>query len=272
MKKRLSARSRYFFWLSAALVGALLAVALLAPILAPNSPSATDLSNALIRSSSQYPWGTDALGRCLMSRVLYGARISIISSLVITLTVFSVGILVGVTAGYYGGIIDIVLNKLITIMQAFPKIILAIAIAGLLGIGIGNMIFALCLVEWAEYARMARSFTYSEKQRSYVKAARVCGESSLRIILKRIIPNIAYPLIVNASLGIASVIMEIAALSYLGVGVKEPMAEWGTMINIGRNYLQTDTQLVFIPGLALFITAAIFNLFGEKLRDRLKNQ
>lgn len=272
MIKTPSSRSKRSFWISFGLVAILLAASLLAPILAPNPPSSTDLSSALIRSSAKYPWGTDALGRCLMSRVLYGARISIFSGLFITFIVFSIGIIVGVTAGYYGGIIDIILNKLITIMQAFPKVILAIAITGLLGIGIENMIIALCLVEWAEYARMARGFTFSEKQRSYVKAARVCGESNLRIILMRIIPNIVYPLIVNASLGIASVIMEIAALSYLGVGVKEPMAEWGAMINIGRNYMQTDTQLVFIPGLALFVTAAIFNIFGEKLRDRLKNQ
>lgn len=271
MIKAISSHDRRLFWISAVFVAALIAIAILAPVLAPNDPNSTDLANAQIKYNSQYPLGTDVLGRCLLSRILFGARISIFSSLIITSIVFVFGILIGVTAGYYGGIIDTILNKLITIMQAFPKIILAIAITGLLGIGIENTIIALCLVEWVAYARMARSFAFSEKQHTYVKAARVCGESNIRIICKRIIPNIVYPLIVNASLGISAVIMEIAALSYLGVGVKEPMAEWGSMINAGRNYMQTDTKLVFIPGLVIFVTAAIFNVFGEKLRDRLKN-
>ena len=126
------------------------------------------------------------------------------------------------------------------------------------------------MVEWVEYARMSRSLSFTAKQHNYIKAARVCGESHLKIIFKRIIPNIIYPLIVNASLGIASMIMEIAALSYLGVGVKEPMAEWGAMINAGRNYMQTNVNLVIVPAIAIFITAAAFNLFGEKLRDKIK--
>jgi len=206
----------------------------------------------------------------MLSRIIYGARVSIFSSLLITIIVFAVGVSVGTVSGYFGGAVDTILSKLITIMQAFPKIILAIAIAGLLGIGIQNTIIALCMVEWVEYARMSRSLSFTAKQHNYIKAARVCGESHLKIIFKRIIPNIIYPLIVNASLGIASMIMEIAALSYLGVGVKEPMAEWGAMINAGRNYMQTNVNLVIVPAIAIFITAAAFNLFGEKLRDKIK--
>mgnify|MGYP002347056568 CR=1 FL=1 len=202
--------------------------------------------------------------------MIYGARVSIFTSLTVTFIVFITGILIGVISGYFGGMLDIVLNKVITIMQTFPKIILAIAIAGSLGIGIQNTIIALCMVEWVEYARISRSFSFMEKQHTYIKAARVCGESHAKIIFKRIIPNIIYPLIVNASLGIASIIMEIAALSYLGVGAKDSAAEWGAMINLGRNYLQTDVRLIMIPGIAVFITAAAFNLFGEKLRDQLK--
>lgn len=258
------------FRLTAAFILILLILALLAPVIAPNDPYQTNLMLAEAPPSDQYPLGNDPLGRCMLSRIIYGARVSVFSSLLITIIVFAVGVSVGTVSGYLGGAIDTVLSKLITIMQAFPKIILAIAIAGLLGIGIQNTIIALCMVEWVEYARLSRSLTFTAKQHNYIKAARVCGESHLKIIFKRIIPNIIYPLVVNASLGIASMIMEIAALSYLGVGVKEPMAEWGAMINAGRNYMQTNVNLVIVPAIAIFITAAAFNLFGEKLRDKIK--
>lgn len=258
------------FKLMAALILLLLILALLAPVIAPNDPYQTNLMLAEAAPSAQYPLGNDPLGRCMLSRIIYGARVSIFSSLLITIIVFAVGVSIGTVSGYFGGAVDTILSKLITIMQAFPKIVLAIAIAGLLGIGIQNTIIALCMVEWVEYARMSRSLSFTAKQHNYIKAARVCGESHLKIIFKRIIPNIIYPLIVNASLGIASMIMEIAALSYLGVGVKEPMAEWGAMINAGRNYMQTNVNLVIVPAIAIFITAAAFNLFGEKLRDKIK--
>ncbi|MGI6013841.1 MAG: ABC transporter permease [Oscillospiraceae bacterium] len=248
----------------------LLLIAVLAPVLAPNDPYQTNLMVAQADPSREFPLGTDGLGRCMLSRILYGARISIFASLTITVIVFAIGITIGVLCGYFGGIVDAVLNKVITIMQAFPQMILAIAIAGLLGIGIRNTILALCMVEWVEYARLSRSFTFSIKQRNFIKAAHVCGESHGKILLKRVIPNIIFPLIVNASLSIAGMISAIAALSYLGVGVEEPMAEWGAMISAGRDYMQTDVKMVLIPGVAIFLTAAVFNLFGEKLRDRLE--
>lgn len=256
------------FWLMAGLVIVLFLIAVFAPLLAPNDPNATNLMAVEIGPCRQYPLGTDALGRCMLSRVLYGARTSIFSSLLITLIVFLLGVFIGVLSGYFGGWVDVVLNKIVTIVQAFPKFVLAIAISGLLGVGIRYTILALCFVEWTDYARMARSFTFQEKERTYLKAARVCGESHFSILVRRLIPNIIPPLIVNASLGISTIIAEIAGLSYLGVGVKEPMAEWGSMINAGRLYMQTDVCLVLIPGLAIFVTAVIFNLFGEKLRDR----
>lgn len=260
----------YSFRIITAFVVLLILIAIFAPLIAPNDPNKTNLKSAQIVWSEQYPLGTDALGRCMLSRVIYGARISIFAGLLVTSIVFTVGVLIGVISGYFGGMVDAVLNKFITTMQAFPKIILAIAIAGILGLGIRNTIIALCMVEWVEYSRIARSFTFTVKQHNYIKAARICGESHLKIICKRIIPNIIAPIIVNASLGIASVIMEIAALSYLGVGVKDPTAEWGAMINVGKNYLQTDVRLVIIPGIAIFIASSAFNLFGEKLQDKLK--
>ncbi|AFA46841.1 oligopeptide ABC transport system permease OppC2 [Acetobacterium woodii DSM 1030] len=244
-------------------------IALLAPVLAPNDPNKSDLMVALQGASSQYPLGTDPLGRCILSRLLYGATVSIFSSLAITAFVFIIGTLIGVTAGYWGGKIDGVLNKFITVMQAFPKLILAIAIVGVLGVGIGNMIFALCIVQWAEYARLSRSLARSVKQRTFIKSAKICGESDWQIMRRHVIPNVIPPLIVNASLGISTMIMEVAALSYLGVGVKSPMAEWGAMLNSGKDYLQTNPNLVVIPGLAILVVSVLFNLFGDKLRDAL---
>ncbi len=257
------------FWILTVLILLLILSALFAPALAPNDPNKTSLMDALKGPSAQFPLGTDPLGRCLLSRMLYGGRVSIFSSLIITACVFVSGTLIGVFSGYAGGIADAVLTKIISITQAFPKIILAIAIAGVLGIGIKNTIIALCVVEWAEYARMARNLTRGVKERTFIKAAKICGYSQFKIIFRHILPNIIPPLIVNASLGIASMIMEVASLSYLGVGVQSPMAEWGAMMNTGKDYIQTNISLVLVPGAAIFITAVIFNLFGEKIRDIL---
>ncbi len=259
------------FMISVSFIILIVLISIFAPVLAPNDPNATNMMLAEAAPSSQYPLGNDHLGRCMLSRILYGARTSVFSAVFITVIVFLGGTFIGVFSGYFGGIVDAVISKIITSMQAFPKVVLAIAIAGLLGIGIENTIIAMCIVGWVEFARMARSFTFTAKQHNYIKAARICGESHIKIICRRIIPNIIYPLIVNASLGIASVIMEIAALSYLGVGVADSTPEWGAMINAGRDYMQTDIKLVIIPGIAVFIAAAAFNLFGEKLRDRIKN-
>ncbi len=251
------------------LIALLLGTAVFAPALAPHDPNKTELSLSLLKPCTEYPLGCDAMGRCMLSRILYGARVSIFSSLAIVFTVSCVGTLVGVLCGYFGGVTDTILNKCISIMQAFPKMILAIAIAGVMGIGIENTIFALCIAEWAGYARLSRSLTMGIRNQTFIKAARVCGESHLSIIARQVLPNVIPTLTVNASLGIASMIMEVAALSYIGLGVRSPMAEWGAMMNAGKDYLQTDTRLVLIPGAAIFLAAALFNLFGEKLRDLL---
>ncbi len=269
MKKSHKKKIPKSFLILCILIVLLLGTAIFAPLLAPHDPNKTELSLSLLKPCKEYPLGCDAMGRCMLSRILYGARVSIFSSLAIVFIVSFIGTLIGVFSGYFGGITDKILSKCISIMQAFPKMILAIAIAGVMGIGIENTIFALCIVEWAEYARLSRSLTMGIRNQTFIKAARVCGESHFSIIIRQIIPNVIPTLIVNASLGIASMIMEVAALSYLGLGVRSPMAEWGAMMNAGRNYLQTDTRLVIIPGVAIFLTAVIFNLFGDKLRDVL---
>ena len=269
MKKEKNIGFPVSFKIMLGLILILFAIAVLAPFLAPNDPYKTELMAALQGPSAEYPLGTDPLGRCLLSRILYGARVSIFSSLFIISVVFLIGTAIGVISGFAGGIVDKIITRVITTMQAFPKFILAIAIAGVLGIGIENTILALCLVEWAEYARMARSLTMTVKQKTYIRAARISGESSGKIMVRHIFPNIVPPLVVNASLGISSMIMEVAALSYLGVGVESPMAEWGAMMNTGKDYMQTKIGLILVPGFAIFLAAVLFNLFGDKLRDIL---
>ncbi len=251
------------------LIVLLTGAALLAPLIAPNDPNETNLTMALLGPSARYPLGTDALGRCMLSRILYGARVSVFSSIAIIAIVLVIGTMVGMLAGYAGGVADRILSKLITLMQAFPKLILAIAIAGILGAGIRSAIIALCLVEWADYARISRNLCRQIRQKTFIKAARLCNASHGQIIVRHLLPNIFPVLIIQASLGIAAMIMEVAALSYLGVGVSPPTAEWGAMINAGRDYMQTRIQLILIPGAAIFTAAALFELLGEKLRDRL---
>ena len=194
-----SKKERRSFYILAAIAALLVVIALLAPLLAPNDPYETNLMAAQAGPSPEYPLGTDSLGRCMLSRVLYGARLSIFTSLLITAIVFCLGMTIGSLCGYFGGIVDLILNKIITIMQAFPQIILAIAITGIMGIGIRNTIIALCMVLWVDYARLSRSFVFSVKDRDFIKAAKVCGESDMRILFKRIIPNIMKPLIENGA-------------------------------------------------------------------------
>ena len=257
------------FYVMVVLIVLLLAAAVIAPVFAPNDPYATDITRTLEGPSADYPLGTDPLGRCVLSRILYGAQVSIFASLAIVLIVFCVGTVIGVIAGYAGGVVDKILSKIITIIQAFPQMILAIAIAGVLGIGIGHTILALSLIGWAQYARVARSLTLGIKGRTYIQAAKICGESPLKILFRHVIPSVVPPLVVNASIGISTMIMEVASLSYLGIGVQSPMAEWGAMMNTGKDYMQTDVALVLIPGMAILLVSIVFNLFGEKLRDVL---
>lgn len=264
--------SQLLFYVMSCWLILLFLVAVLAPVLAPNDPYKTDIMNQLAPSSKSYPLGTDELGRCMLSRILFGARTSLFAGVIVVVIVFVVGAALGILAGYFGGWVDAVLNRITTIFQAFPRMILAIAVAGVLGIGIQNTVLALCVVYWTEYARLARSMAISLKERTFIKSARVCGESHLGIMVRHIFPNIFPDMIVTATLDIGVIIMEISALSFLGMGIKTPMAEWGAMMSAGRQYLQSTPGLVMIPGAAIFITVIVFNLFGEKLRDRLELQ
>jgi peptide/nickel transport system permease protein len=243
--------------------------ALLAPVLAPADPIDQVLSQRLKPPSVAHWLGTDQLGRDLFSRLLFGARISLTIGLVVVGVAGTVGTLVGLTAGYAGGLVDEVLMRITDVFFAFPALILAMAIAGALGPSLNNAMAAIAAVTWPVYARLVRGQVLSLRERAYVEAARALGASPLRIVLGHILPNTLAPLLVQASFDMGGAILAAAGLSFIGFGAQPPDPEWGVMISEGRQYIGTHPWLSLFPGLAILLTVAAFNLIGDGLRDAL---
>ncbi len=241
-------------------------IAIFAPFIVPNDPF-KQLGPSLQRPSKLYIFGTDQLGRDLFSRVIYGARYSIFMTLTLMFIIFAVGTVLGVIAGYFGGIIDTVIMRLGDMMIAFPGLILAIAIAGLLNPSVKNSIIAIAAVTWTKYARLARSMVLKIKQELYVKAAKITGSKDYSIIFKYIIPNMITTMIVTAVSDMGTLMLEIAALSFLGFGAQPPTPEWGAMLNEGRATLSRAPWMMMYPGLAIVIVVIIFNMLGDSVRD-----
>lgn len=257
------------FLITSLLVLLLLGVALAAPLIAPYDPLEAVMKNAYLSPSADHLFGTDKLGRDNFSRILYGASYSLSSVLILVAIIFVVGTTLGVIAGYYGGAVDVVIMRIADMMISFPGMILAIAIAGILGGSLINAIIALTIVTWTKYARLARSMVLKIKKRDYVEAAVVNGGTSLHILWQHILPNILPLMVITAAADIGAMMMELAGLSFLGFGSQPPAPEWGLMLNEGRQQLQTAPWLMIFPGLAIFITVVIFNLWGDALRDVL---
>lgn len=257
------------FRISSCLVFLLLAVTLLAPVIAPYDPLDAIMRNANAAPSAAHLFGTDKLGRDVLSRILYGASYSLTSVLGLVAIIFVVGTTLGVIAGYFGGVVDVVIMRIADMMISFPGIILAIAIAGILGGSLINAMIAMLCVTWTKYARLARSMVLKIKKRDFVDAAVVSGGSALHILWVHILPNILPLMIITAAADIGAMMMELAGLSFLGFGSQPPAPEWGLMLNEGRQQLQTAPWLMFFPGLAIFITVVVFNLWGDSLRDVL---
>ena len=257
------------FAFSSFLVLLLIGIALAAPLLAPYDPLEATMKNAYLPPSSEHLFGTDKLGRDNFSRVLYGASYSLSSVLLLVAVIFAVGTLLGVLAGYFGGKVDTVIMRISDMMISFPGMILAIAIAGIMGGSLINAIIALTIVTWTKYARLARSMVLKIKKRDFVEAAVVNGGKPTHILWKHIVPNILPLMIITAASDIGAMMMELAGLSFLGYGSQPPAPEWGLMINEGRQQLQTAPWLMFFPGLAIFLTVVVFNLWGDSLRDVL---
>jgi peptide/nickel transport system permease protein len=263
---RQSGPGRWGFALTALLV----VVALTAPWIAPASPTAQNLPERLAAPSAAHWMGADELGRDILSRVIYGARVSMLVSISVVLGAGLFGLALGALAGYAGGWFDRLVNVvLINAFLSFPGILLAIAFAAFLGPGIGKVILALIVTGWAGYARLARAQILQARELEYVLAARSLGASPARILLRHLIPNILPPVLVQATISMAGAILAESTLSFLGVGVLSPMPSWGAMLNDARSHLFDAPHLVLFPALAVMTAVLAFNLLGDALRDWL---
>jgi peptide/nickel transport system permease protein len=268
---RLAARAPIFAnplnLLALALIAVFALCALLAPVLAPYDPLAQELGQRLRPPSLEHWLGTDSLGRDIASRLLYGARISLIIGVVVVASAGVVGTAIGLIAGYAGGLVDEALMRLTEVFLAFPALILAMAIAGALGPSLTNAIIAIAAVTWAVYARLTRGQILSLRRREFVEAARAMGASRTRIVVRHLLPNALAPIMIQASFDLGSSIIAAAGLSFIGFGAQPPTPEWGVMISEGRNYISTQPWLSLFPGLAILLAVGSFNLLGDGLRD-----
>lgn len=257
------------FRITSLLVLLLILITVLAPVIAPYNPLEAVMRDANAAPSAAHLFGTDKLGRDVLSRILYGASYSLTSVLFLVFLIFVVGTFLGVIAGYFGGIVDTVIMRFADMMISFPGVILAIAIAGILGGSLVNAMIAMLCVTWTKYARLSRSMVLKIKKRDFVDAAIVSGGSSAHILWVHILLNILPLMVITAAADIGAMMMELAGLSFLGFGSQPPAPEWGLMLNEGRQQLQTAPWLMIFPGLAIFITVVVFNLWGDSLRDVL---
>ena len=244
-------------------------ISLLAPYIAPNDPYAVDLTKTLQPPSKEFLFGTESLGRCVFSRVLYGANRTIFSAIIVVLITFLFGTTVGIISGYIGGKIDRLIMRIVDVFLAFPGLVLAIAVAGLLGGSMINAMIAISLISWTKYARIARSKVLEIKEETFIQASKISGHNALHIMIKHILPNILAYLIVTASLDIGTVIMEMSSLSFLGLSSPLPTPEWGAMISEGKSVIQFAPWTLLAPGLAILIVVVLFNLLGDIIRDLL---
>ena len=235
--------------------------------LTPYDPYLQDLMNTKAAPSAEHMLGTDRYGRDMLSRVIVGSRANIFSTLLLVAIITVTGTVIGLFCGWHGKWIDTVLMRISDMFLAFPGLVFALAVAGVLGGGLHNAIIALAAISWPKYARIARSQTLAQKETLWLKAAKLSGSSTGKIVLKHILPNIIGPILVTSMLDIGTMMMELAGLSFLGLGAKPPTAEWGSMMSDTRSLLTTAPWVTLAPGLAIFVSVMIFNLLGDTVRD-----
>ena len=250
-----------------ALAAAVVLVAALASLIVPCDPYAQDLSMALRAPGPGHLLGTDRYGRDLLSRIIMGGQSSIFSTFALVTLVSVIGTSVGVACGWRGGVLDTVLMRASDVFLAFPGLVFALAVAGVLGGGMQNAVIALAAISWPKYARIARGLTLAQKDATYLAAARLSACTDAQLIFRHILHNIVGPILVTAMLDIGTMMMELAGLSFLGLGAQPPLAEWGSMMSGNRNLLQTAPWTILAPGVAIFVTVMIFNLLGDTIRD-----
>ncbi|MBE0467486.1 MAG: ABC transporter permease [Candidatus Desulforudis sp.] len=247
----------------------LVLIAVSAPWWLPHDPVRQDLSQALVPPGGGYLLGTDEMGRCLLSRVLYGTRISLAIGLLVAGLTAVLGTLIGLAAGYFGGLLDEALMRLTDVLMGLPSLVFVLAVVGVLGPGLENMILALAAKGWLHFARVVRGSVLALKEGEFVLAARSLGFSNSRVMFRHILPNVLGPVVVLVTLDIPHTILAIAGLSFLGLGVQPPMPEWGVMLNAARPYMRTYPLLMIAPGMMIFLTVLAFNLLGNGLREAL---
>jgi peptide/nickel transport system permease protein len=255
-------------WIVSLSILLILAAITVVPFLAPQDPYRIQMGNRLQSISSTHWLGTDHLGRDVLSRVIAGLRTTVGTSLLILAVSLVVGVPLGLLSGFIGGWMDRVFKRVVDAFMTLPDYIFAIVLSGLLGPGLVNLIFAVTAVKWVGYARLVRSTVLAEKQKDYISLSILAGTSSLRIVMRHILPHAIGNVLVLATLDIGKIILMIASLSFLGLGPQPPIPEWGTMLNEGRAYFQMAPHLMLVPGIAVVLTVLLANVFGDKLRDR----
>ena len=251
------------------IVALFVCAALLAPVLAPQSPATQDLHEDLQPPRASHLFGQDKLGRDVLSRVIYGARVSLLAGVAVAGLSAAIGLLIGSVAGYAGGRIDDALMRTIDVLLAFPGILLAIGLSAVLGPSLRNVLLALCAIGWTGYARLVRAEVLTWREREFVSAAVALGATPLRVLGRHIVPQLVTPLTVQITFGIAAAIVSEASLSFLGLGVQPPTPSWGAMVNEGRSFLLIAPYVALFPGLAVMLTVLGFTLLGDGLRDAL---
>ncbi|MCR5598179.1 MAG: ABC transporter permease [Lachnospiraceae bacterium] len=269
MKKRISRKKviKIKFVIMAALALSVVFLTLFAGFIAKNDPYQTCAISIRTAPCVDYPFGTDNLGRCIFARVLYGGRTTIAATFAIVFISFAIGTVIGMVCGYFGGIIDRVLMRLADITLGFPQMVVAIAVAGILGGGIKSAMIALGITMWVSFARLARSHTFSIRSAAFVQTARFAGKNDAYIIMVHVFPNLLAPVLTNALTQIGTTMIGLSGLSFLGLGVIPPAAEWGAMISEARAYIQIAPWAVIYPSVATIITIIIFNYLGDVIMD-----
>lgn len=240
-----------------------------APVLAPYDPNEPHFADSLRGPGTRFLLGTDNLGRDELSRILWGARLSLASVALATLVIMLAGVAIGIASGYLGGIVDLVVQRIVDVLLSFPSLVLALAIAGVLGASLHSVLIAVVAVGWVSYARLVRGIVLSLREHPFVEAARSLGATNRWIMLRELLPNVLPPVIVLVTLEMGGVLLTISSLSFLGLGAQPPTAEWGSMLNEARPYFESSPVLMIAPGLAIGLTVLAFNLVGDGLRDAL---
>ena len=268
MKKKNRFLANKTFVVFSILAVCIILTAVFAPVVTRGvDPLKGSLVDALLPPCKEHIFGTDKMGRDIFSRVIYGARASLSATFGVVALIFLVGTVTGVLAGYFGGVIDAVIMRIADMMLAFPGLVLALAVAGIMGASIKNAIIAIVVVSWTKYARLARSLVMKIRDRDYVSAAIVTGSKTPYMLFRYMLPNALPTLIITAATDIGSMMLELAAMSFLGFGAKPPAPEWGYMLNEGRACMQSAPWLMIFPGLAIFVVVVVFNMLGDSIRD-----